>query len=427
MKNPTFKIAAAAMMVAGAFATQTYAAGFQLSEQSAIQMGRAMAGAGIVGDDLSAVHYNPAGMTLLSGTRMQATGTWVAVNLDYEGNYGQSENGRLKGQTIPAGFITHQINDSLWAGLGLTVPYGMGTEYGEGWEGRERGTESMILTFDINPNLAWKVNDKLSVGGGISLQYAKAELGSGRIVSNNDHTIVSKNGHTINSNVKGDSWAWGWNVGVMFQPVETVRLGLAYRSNISHNADGHTTLNNVPVKTDNGLVLTNIRSDMEVRIKTPDTITFSATWEATDALRLSGTARWSKWSNFHSLDVQNLDLAGTQFSSTVVENNWDDTWFFSVGADYKLNGQWTIRGGVAYDQGPVENQYRMAVIPDTDRVWFSGGASYKYTDNLTFDFGATYIKGVGDTDLYDKVGGKKIGEFKSLDSYIFSAQMQYLF
>lgn len=406
MKNPTFKIATAAMMVAGAFATQTYAAGFQLSEQSAIQMGRAMAGAGIVGDDLSAVHYNPAGMTLLSGTRMQATGTWVAVNLDYEGDSGQSENGRLKGQIIPAGFITHQINDSLWAGLGLTVPYGMGTEYGEGWEGKSRGTESMILTFDINPNLAWKVNEKLSVGGGISLQYAKAELGMGM--------------GPMQANVKGDSWAWGWNVGLMFQPVETVRLGLAYRSNISHNADGHTTLNN-------DLVLTNIRSDMEVRIKTPDTITFSATWEATDALRLSGTARWSKWSNFHSLDVQNLDLAGPQFSSTVVENNWDDTWFFSVGADYKLNGQWTIRGGVAYDQGPVENQYRMAVIPDTDRVWFSGGASYKYTDNLTFDFGATYIKGVGDTDLYDKVGGEKIGEFKSLDSYIFSAQMQYLF
>lgn len=409
MKNPTFKIAAAAMMVAGAFATQTYAAGFQLSEQSAIQMGRAMAGAGVVGDDLSAVHYNPAGMTLLSGTRMQATGTWVAVNLDYKGDSGQSENGRLKGQTIPAGFITHQINDSLWAGLGLTVPYGMGTEYGEGWKGKSRGTESMILTFDINPNLAWKVNDMLSVGGGISLQYAKAELGMGM--------------GPMQANVKGDSWAWGWNVGLMFQPVETVRLGLAYRSHIAHNADGHTTFNNVP----NATGVSNLRSDMEVRLKTPDTITLSATWEATDALRLSGTARWSKWSNFRSLNVQNLDLAGTKLGTTVVENNWDDTWFFSVGADYKLNGQWTVRGGVAYDQGPVENQYRMAVIPDTDRVWFSGGASYKYTDNLTFDFGATYIKGVGDTDLYDKVGGKKIGEFKSLDSYIFSAQMQYLF
>jgi len=403
LKNPTFKIAAVAMMVAGAFATQTYAAGFQLSEQSAIQMGRAMAGAGVVGDDLSAVHYNPAGMTLLSGTRMQATGTWVAVNLDYKGDSGQSENGRLKGQTIPAGFITHQINDSLWAGLGLTVPYGMGTEYGEGWEGKSRGTESMILTFDINPNLAWKVNDMLSVGGGISLQYAKAELGMGM--------------GPMQANVKGDSWAWGWNVGLMFQPVETVRLGLAYRSHIAHNAEGHTDVKG----------LQNLTSDMKVRIKTPDTVTLSATWEATDALRLSGTARWSKWSNFRSLNVQNLDLAGTKLGTTVVENNWDDTWFFSVGADYKLNGQWTVRGGVAYDQGPVENQYRMAVIPDTDRVWFSGGASYKYTDNLTFDFGATYIKGVGDTDLYDKVGGEKIGEFKSLDSYIFSAQMQYLF
>ena len=416
MKNPTFKIAAAAMMVAGAFATQTYAAGFQLSEQSAIQMGRAMAGAGVVGDDLSAVHYNPAGMTLLSGTRMQATGTWVAVNLDYESRDGSvTENGRLKGQTIPAGFITHQINDSLWAGLGLTVPYGMGTEFDENWGGMDRGTESMILTFDINPNLAWKVNDKLSVGGGISLQYAKAELGFGFDVPS-FKTVA-------HANVKGDSWAWGWNVGMMFQPVETVRVGLAYRSHIAHNADGHTTLNI------NGM--RSLTSDMKVRIKTPDTITLSATWEATDALRLSGTARWSKWSNFKSLSLDNsgfdnqmVDLIASAHST--ITNNWDDTWFFSVGADYKLNGQWTVRGGVAYDQGPVENQYRMAVIPDTDRVWFSGGASYKYTDNLTFDFGATYIKGVGDKELVS-VNEKASGEFKSLDSYIFSAQMQYLF
>ena len=269
----------------------------------------------------------------------------------------------------------------------------------------------MILTFDINPNLAWKVNDMLSVGGGISLQYAKAELGMGM--------------GPMQANVKGDSWAWGWNVGMMFQPVETVRVGLAYRSHIAQNADGHTTLDI------NGM--DPLTSDMKVRIKTPDTITLSATWEATDALRLSGTARWSKWSNFKSLSLDNSGFGSAPAidqiaaAHSTITNNWDDTWFFSVGADYKLNGQWTVRGGVAYDQGPVENQYRMAVIPDTDRVWFSGGASYKYTDNLTFDFGATYIKGVGDTDLYDKVGGEKIGEFKSLDSYIFSAQMQYLF
>lgn len=343
-----------------------------------------------------------------------ATGTWVAVNLDDESRDGSvTENGRLKGQTIPAGFITHQINDSLWAGLGLTVPYGMGTEFDENWGGMDRGTESMILTFDINPNLAWKVNDKLSVGGGISLQYAKAELGFGFGFDVPSFKTVA------HANVKGDSWAWGWNVGMMFQPVETVRVGLAYRSHIAHNADGHTTLDI------NGM--DPLTSDMKVRIKTPDTITLSATWEATDALRLSGTARWSKWSNFKSLSLGSapaIDQIAAAHSTTT--NNWDDTWFFSVGADYKLNGQWTVRGGVAYDQGPVENQYRMAVIPDTDRVWFSGGASYKYTDNLTFDFGATYIKGVGDKELVS-ANEKASGEFKSLDSYIFSAQMQYLF
>ena len=407
--NPTFKIAAAAMMVAGAFASQAYAAGFQLSEQSAIQMGRAMAGAGVVGDDLSAVHYNPAGMTLLPGTRMQATGTWVAVNLDYEGDSGQKENGRLKGQMIPAGFITHQLTDNVWTGLGLTVPYGMGTEYDKNWEGRSRGTESMILTFDINPNVAWKINDMFSVGAGVSLQYAKAKLGMGV--------------GPVDAVVKGDSWAWGWNIGMTFQPVDTVRIGLAYRSSIDHDAEGHTDANVA------GMAM---RSDMKVSLKTPDTVTLSATWEATEALRLSGTARWSKWSNFDTLNVRNADFASLPsglnvLSNVQVENNWDDTWFFSIGADYKIDSQWTVRGGVAYDQGPVDNGYRVAVIPDTDRVWFSLGTSYKCTNNLTFDFGATYIRGVGDTDLYLADHKTHIGEYKSLDSYIFSAQMQYLF
>lgn len=421
MKNASFKIAAGAMLVASVFASQAYAAGFQLSEQSSIQMGRAMAGAGVMGDDLSAVHYNPAGMTLLEGTRIQATGTWVAVNAEYKGESGATENGRKKGQLIPAGYITHQLNDQVWLGLGLTVPYGMGTDFDRNWEGAERGNKSTILTFDINPNVAWKINEKFSVGGGLSLQYAKAKLGKGQMY------IPQLQQHAVNGTVEGDSWAWGWNVGMMFQPVETVRLGLAYRSHIAHNAEGDTTFEGLAVSQMTQVKTDKIVSDMKVRIKTPDTLTFSAAWDATQDLTLSATARWSKWSNFDTLSVENTQLAGSQFSTIKVTNKWDDTWFFSLGADYRLNDQWTVRGGVAYDQGPVDNQYRMAVIPDTDRVWVSGGASYKFNKNMTFDFGATYITGVGDTDLYDASGKKRIGEFKSLDSYIVSAQMQYLF
>lgn len=434
MKNASFKIAAGAMLVASVFASQAYAAGFQLSEQSSIQMGRAMAGAGVMGDDLSAVHYNPAGMTLLEGTRIQATGTWVAVNAEYKGESGATENGRKKGQLIPAGYITHQLNDQVWLGLGLTVPYGMGTDFARNWEGADRGNKSTILTFDINPNVAWKINEKFSVGAGISLQYAKAKLGMAKM------EFGSKN-FGMNSTVEGDSWAWGWNVGMMFRPVETVRLGVAYRSHIAHNAEGETTIktNTLP---SSFAPLSNqtFVSDMKVRIKTPDTLTFSAAWDATQDLTLSATARWSKWSNFDTLTIENSGFHGGQpgmsnmvngiAGTSQVTNKWDDTWFFSLGADYRLNDQWTVRGGVAYDQGPVDNINRMAVIPDTDRVWVAGGASYKFNKNMTFDFGATYITGVGDTDLYTNPAQGKAerrGEFKSLDSYIVSAQMQYLF
>lgn len=438
MKNASFKIAASAMLVASVFASQAYAAGFQLSEQSSIQMGRAMAGAGVMGDDLSAVHYNPAGMTLLEGTRIQATGTWVAVNAEYKDDKtGATENGRKKGQLVPAGYITHQVNDQVWLGLGLTVPYGMGTDFNRTWEGADRGNKSMILTFDMNPNVAWKLNEKFSVGAGLSLQYAKAKLGMAKME-------LARNTYAMNSVVEGDSWAWGWNVGMMFRPVETVRLGLAYRSHIAHNAEGHTTIDTNPLLAGSDstrpIAGQTFVSDMKVRIKTPDTLTFSAAWDATPDLTLSATARWSKWSNFDTLTIENSGFqGGTVAGNTVmnglaatsqVENHWDDTWFFSLGADYRLNDKWTVRGGVAYDQGPVDNANRMAVIPDTDRIWVAGGASYKFNQNLTFDFGATYITGIGDTDLYtNKVAGtnERRGEFESLDSYIVSAQMQYRF
>ena len=439
-KNALATVALTGIAVA---VSSAYAAGFQLAEQSAVGQGRAMAGAGIVGDDLSALHFNAAGMTLLPGTRIQVGGSWIEVNAEYKG--GQNENGRLKGQLIPHGYISHQVNDKTWIGLGMTVPYGMGTEYNAEWEGAERGTESMIMTVDINPQVAYKINDFFSIGAGVSLQYAKAELGMGKM-------------GMVNTWVKGDSWAMGWNLGLMFQPTDKVRLGVAYRSNICHDAEGETKfqLNSKGQATHAALgsqledlklaaqygneeqkakanaylasyatlsALNGSEVDMKVRLRTPDTFTFGGTWEAAQDLRLSATARWSKWSNFGSLNIENAGMGVTS-----VENDWEDTWFFSVGADYRLNNQWTVRGGVAYDMNPIEDQSkRVAVIPDTERVWLSLGASYKHNDNLTFDFGGTYIKGIGDTDLYDHVGGKKIGEFEALDSFIFAAQMQYRF
>lgn len=424
------KSAAALVLTGAALAVSTaYAAGFQLTEQSSLGLGRAYAGAGIVGDDLSAVHYNPAGMTLLEGTRVQAGFTWIALNADIDGAgayAGQSENGRLKGQAIPTGYVTHQVNDNLWLGFAMSVPYGMGTEYGKDWWGADRGTNAKIYTFDMNPNIAWKVNDLISVGAGVSVQYAKADLGMGMM-------------GMANGEIDADSWDWGFNLGIMLSPTDTMRFGLSYRSSIEHNAEGDFTISG---QLPSQLGFDGLTFASKATVETPDTVMLTGTWEATPDLRLSGLIRWANWSNFDVLTIENsipsmiggvgLPVHGMTIpvSSILgkvdVQNNWQDTWLFSVGADYRINDAFTVRGGIAYETSPVDDETtRMAVIPDTDRLWLSLGATYHFNKQLQFDMGATYLMGVGDMDLYSN--GEKIGEYQSLDAYLVGFQAQYRF
>lgn len=414
MKNASFKIAAAAFAVASAFASQAYAAGFQLTEQSSLGLGRAYAGAGIVGDDLSAVHYNPAGMTLLPGANFQAGVVYIDTNLEFEGNDGCSENGRYgKGQGIPAGYFTRQISEDVRFGMGLTVPFGMGTGYKKGWDHGTRGTDSTILTFDINPNLAWKINDFVSVGAGVSFQYAEAKLGMDMMP-----------GGAIHGRIKADSWDFGYNLGIMISPTDKLRFGLSYRSAIEHDAEGTLDVS-MPGKA--------LSVGSTATVKTPDTVMLTATWEATQDLRLSGLIRWANWSNFDTLTISSPTLAAVgqpQFASVSIANNWEDTWLFSLGADYRLNNEWTVRAGIAYETDAIDDQTtRMAVIPDTDRLWLAFGASYKYSDSLQFDIGAAWLTGVGDTDLYNTqgAGATKVGEYSTLDAYLLGAQLVYRF
>lgn len=323
-KNAIATVALTGIAVA---VSSAYAAGFQLTEQSSLGLGRAYAGAGIVGDDLSAVFYNAAGMTLLPGTQIQAGSVYIEVDAPFTGIDGQTENGRLKGQAIPHGYITHQVNDQLWLGLGMTVPYGMGTEYGHSWFGADKGNQSMIMTIDINPNVAYKVSDKLSIGAGLSLQYAKAELGQAGLMMGGQNM-----GDVV---VKGDSWHCGFNLGVMYQPTETLRFGLAYRSQIGHDASGEGKFTAA-----DGSSMT--YDDFTVRVTTPDTVMATATWEATQDLRLSGLIRWARWSNLDQLNITTTAIPRT--GAKVNEYNWEDTWLFSIGADYRLNNEWTVRG-----------------------------------------------------------------------------------
>ena len=453
MKNAMFKFSAA-LTLAAAATSAAYAGGFMLTEQSVAGLGRAYAGSGIVGDDLSAVWYNPAGMVLLPGTQFQMGSVMAYLDLDVETNKGDTDNGAKHGVPIPNMFFTHQMNEDMWFGFGITVPFGMATEYKRDWELADHGMNAEVKVFDFNPNVAWKVNDKLSIGAGMSLQYVTAQFESTKAIYSTVHTmdhgdVKVKAGQT-RVRLNADGWAWGGNLGFMWQPTEKVRVGLAYRSQVNHKADGY-------LKTDvtlRGQTTPYKTNDGHAEMSGPHTITLTGTWKATDALRLSGLVRWANWSSFDKLPISGTSLylasynanyaaAKAQHNSdadaaayaqskasnkTAPEYHWKDSWLFTVGADYDINEQVTVRGGVGYEISPVDDdKYRSATIPDTDRLWLSLGATWRVNKQLQGDFGIAYLKGIGNKGLYNEESGEKLGEFDRLDAILWGAQFVYKF
>ena len=450
MKFTTFKAAALVAAVASAFATQANAAGFMLTEQSAGALGRAYAGVGVDGTDISGTFYNPATMALHQGTKFQAGFVHVGLNLDYAGDDGSTENGRLKSQTIPHGYITHQINDSTWVGLAMTVPFGMGTEFDDDWEGAGRGISAQVLTFDFNPNVAWKMTDKFSVGAGVSIQYASAELKMRNYIAETVHgqslaaliaggpadadTVLRDS--SVDSKLEVDSIAWGFNLGAMWCPAENLRFGVSYRSKINHDADGDLTINNVRARGSLAGQEATLQAILrgvgnygtmngEATLSTPAWVMVNAAWDVNDLLSLYATFRWTDWSSFDELKITSNGV-----EKSTIRNDWKDTYLGSLGADLRLTDWWTLRGGIAYESSPISDpRTRTAIIPDADRWWFAIGSSFKVTKDLQADVSFAHLHGVHERSVYasDKAGSERLGKFRKLDAYLFGVQMVYNF
>lgn len=445
MQRAAFKVALSAIAVAAAFASTAHAAGFMLTEQSAGSLGRAYAGAGVDGTDLSGVYYNPATMVLHKGTAIQMGFVGIGLNLDYVGEDGTTANGREKSQAIPHGYIVHQINDKVWFGLGMTVPFGMGTEYDDDWAGSEHGISATILTFDLNPNFAFKLHEKFSVGFGASIQYAQADLKKRSAVNMGAVSLGS-----MESEIDADSIAWGWNVGFMWSPTQNFRVGVSYRSQIRHDAEGDLTVKNPnydmgvlnTISGGKGDQLADAISgqlgtfDGFATVTAPAWAMASVAWDVNDIVSLYGTFRWTDWSSFDELEITsngsiNVSLpTGATISKDIGEtitNKWRDTYLGSLGMDLRLTNWWTLRGGIAYESSPIANpQTRTAIIPDADRWWFAIGSSFKWSDNFQTDISFAHLHGVHERNLYDSDGNKE-GRFRKLDAYLLGAQMVYKF
>lgn len=442
MIRTNLKIAATALAVASAFASTAYAAGFQLTEQSALALGRAYAGVGVDGTDVSGMYYNPATMTLHPGTQVQLGAVGVGLNLEYVGHDAEyKENGRAKEEVLPHGYISHQINDTTWVGLALTIPYGLATEYDSNWEHQELGTDAKITVINFNPNVAWKATDTLSFGAGIALQYVDAKFGVG---------VGQLGDGSIHNEYTADGFTWGFNLGMMWAPVENVRFGVSYRSETKHKTNG-------TLKTRGTGTLAQLNGDYDasVTVSGPAWAMFNAAWDVNDYLSLYATFRWADWSSFKSLKTdapelstkvaelaQNIGtkdpqmgmIVGSVFSDlSNIENNWVDTYLYSVGYDLRVNSFWTLRGGVAYETSAIgDPKTRTALIPDADRWWFAIGSSFHWTKDFQTDIGFAHLHGVHERSLYshnkfDGSNGKQIGKFRHLDAYLLGVQMQYRF
>ncbi len=419
---------AAATAVVAAFASAANAGGFQLTEQSALALGRAYAGVGVDGSDVSGVYYNPATMTLHPGTQMQLGVVGVGLNLDYVGDNGSRENGRKKPEVVPHAYVSHQLTDDAWVGFALTVPFGLSTDYSNDWDQAGDGTSAMIKVIDFNPNVAYKLSDKVSLGAGVSFQYVEAKLGFnwakhhilGKLPALEQMQIVPANTSKFapgQSHLKVDGYAWGWNVGMMWTPVDTVRIGLSYRSKVGHSVNGTLKTSNPNLKT----------VDASVSMDAPAWAMLSAAWDVNDWLSLYGTFRWADWSSFQSLTIESPAVPIPLES----KKKWKDTYLMTLGYDAKMSDFWTLRGGIGYETSTISDPtLRTGTIPDADRYWLAIGSSFHWTKNFQTDVAFAHLRGVHERSVYNHtLKGQAVhaGKFRKLDAYLLGVQAQYRF
>ena len=385
-----------------ALAGQTHASGLQITEQSVTGLGRAFAGGSLPNDDLSAAYFNPADMMLGSGAQAQAGMTLVGISMETDNvgssirlpsnlgavltqpgtvpvfvsvpSRGRDDDGGTD-KLVPNGYYVTDINDRMRFGLSINAPFAVSTSYGRNWVGRYHAVDSDLLTIDINPSIAYRINDNFSIGGGVSAQYVKATLTQALF---NPLSAFTKDGY---AEVEADGWGFGFNLGALYEYDANTRFSISYRSRIKHSAEGDRTISDY-IPSRNGKV--SAKADVTL----PDWLGVAAYHRINPQWAVMGGVRWTNWSVFDKLQIDFGD--GSQ---SLTPEHWEDSWSFGLAVSYDYTPEWTFRAGYVYDQTPgPSTEFRTPRIPDNDRNAFGLGFTYHPNPRLSIDFGYMYIK-----------------------------------
>lgn len=372
----------------------SHAAGFALSEQNGSGLGNAYAGAAAVAEDASTIFFNPAGMTYLEGRQIVGALHLINTTGDFDNRGSIPGTGRPLGgdggdmgsfAAIPNFYYKQDISEQLKFGIGVGTPFGLKTEYDKNWIGRFHALKSELKTVNINPSLAWKLNDQWSFGFGVSAMWAEAELTSAVNLGATESSI----------NNKGKDWGFGYNLGAIYQVTPDTRLGVAFRSKIDQHLKGDarssfTGLNAIPGRT--------LNTDITADLTLPETFSLSGFSRLDDRWDLLADVTWTRWSQFKSLSIMRDNGSNTAIGTT--QEHWNNTLRYSVGLNYRYTDAIKLRTGVAYDQEAIDNNHRTARIPGNDRIWLSFGASWQYSPQTRLDAGYAHLF-IKEARIYD--------------------------
>ena len=378
-------------------AADAEASGFMIRENSAESLGTVYAGNGSRADDVATVFNNPAGMSWLSGTQIEVGTAAVFPSMHFEGSASilgtpiPGNNDRNVGQfaVIPHFYGVLDIDERFKAGIAITVPFGNTVDYAEDWPGRYVNIKTAALTADINPNIAFHVNDRLSIAAGVSLQYLRLDLSS----SIAQFLIFGPGTPDGGFLLRADNWGWGYNFGLLAEPMDGTRIGLTYRSGISHRIDGSLTFS---AATSPLLGLTSAPASAEFNV--PASIGGSITHRVTPNLSLSTDVQFTQWHTFKEVAVNSPPNPTFVFTE-----GYRDSWMASIGGVYRLNDTWTLRAGFGFDESPVTDGFRGTGVPDKDRYMLGLGTGFRFNDAMSLDVGYAHYFAAGHATMNSSI------------------------
>ena len=390
-----------------------HATGFDTSTPSTSALGNSLAGMATGSHDISDMFANPAVLTQFSGRQFITSANYIDVgvpvdngatafafdaeNIDITADASKGEEGGINAW-VPMLYFLLPLNDDLKWGLSVNAPFGLATKYGEQWIGRYHAIESEVRSLNISNVLAYQINEDWSVAGGIQIQYFDALLSTaidfGTLAGFSPSGTADGFGEAT-----ADDWGAGFRLGALYHPNEQWRVGLGYRSKISHTLHGETkfevtSLEGMGVATATGGF---VDTNNEVRVTTPEVATFGVLYNVTPLTQVVFDIIWTRWSRIEEVRIQHSNPFQSDDVTTL---NWENSRLVALGVSHRYSPHWVLRTGIAHENTALDKDYMVPRVPVDDKWLISFGTTYRLSDNLDIDVSYSYqYFNEGDTEL----------------------------